>query len=208
MLLYGLMVMVVLTLLGLGIQYYMNQSATQPFNMKVIVFGKKGKHDLILKEQGKVILKLPEGYAPRIEKINENGEVIFEKLDAELLGKTAPIYIQHNQPYQSLIPDSLYQLQREGVVELQVQLNHLQEFTGYITASNALPLAGVKVSIHPKVYTLTDSSGQFVLNIPVPYQKKFQPLTLYKAGYNPVLLDSITVHTQQSFNYTLKNTPQ
>jgi hypothetical protein len=194
---------ILLGLIGLGL--FKNHLAQQPFNFKVNVHGKAGKQDLILKEQGMVVLRLPEGYPPLKQKINENGEALFEKVDAELLDNTIEIYIEHNQPYQSIVPDSLYELKREGSINLTVQLNNLHQLTGkIIDFKTEQGLDGVRISVHPKVFTYTNEFGEFILEIPELYQKKYQQVNLDKIGYQSDTFNKIAIHTQNRFEYALK----
>ena len=189
----------------IGMGWYQNNLSKQPFNLKVNVFGEEGKHDLVLKEQGQVVLKLPDGYEPLKQKINENGEAMFTKIDAELLGKSIPIFIEHNQPYQSLQPDSLYVLNRDATIDLTVKLNNLHQLTGKIIDFNTeQPLEDVRVSIHPKVFTFTNDFGEFILEIPEDYQQKFQEVTLNKKGYKSETFSKVPIHTQDRFNTSLE----
>lgn len=172
------------------------------FSVTVFVHGKKGRDDRILKNQGQVMLALRSSEIPC--SINEKGEATFKELPIGLKDTPVLIRIYHPQPYRAIHPDSLYHLQPNAAIYLEVALEGINRVFGHIKDFHTEQwLDSVRVSIE-NYATYTDKFGWFELNIPEDKQRKFQKLSFYKKGYHTEELDSIPVHTQQAIDFSLK----
>lgn len=176
-------------------------SADNTFTVTVFVHGKKGKDDRILKNQGQVMLGLRTNEIPC--SINEKGEATFKEIAREFSGKKVPIRIEHPQPYRATNPDSLYLLEPNAAIYVEVALEGTNRIFGTVMDFDTEQwLDSVRVSIE-NFDTYTDKFGWFELNIPEDKQRKFQRVSFFKKGYKIKELDSIPVHTQQSVDIPL-----
>jgi len=173
------------------------------FTVTVFVHGKKGIDDRILKNQGQVILGLRTNEMP--SSINEKGEATFKEIPMSFKGKSVPIRIEHPQPYRATQPDSLYRLEPNAAIYLEVALEGTNRIFGKVMDFETEQwLDSVRVSVED-IATYTDQYGWFELFIPEDRQRKFQRVSFYKRGYQIEDLDSIPVHTQQQIDISLKN---
>lgn len=176
------------------------------FSVTVLVHGKKGKGDRILRNQGKVVLDI--GDTREEESINGEGEATFKGLSSSYRGKQAHLSIDHPQPYFPTDRNQEYLLEKDQAIYLEVELKGLHKIQGRILDfETELPLDSVQVSVQ-NIATYTDAYGWYELNIPPDRQAKFIKVTLFKKGYGMVHLDSITPHTRQEIDYSLKKQVQ
>ncbi len=174
----------------------------ESFTVTVFVHGKKGKDDRILKNQGQVMLGLRTNEMPC--SINEKGEATFKEIPMGFKGQKVPIRIEHPQPYRATHPDSLYLLEPNAAIFVEVALEGTNVIKGKVMDFNTEQwLDSVRVSVE-NVATYTDKFGWFELEIPENKQRKFQRVSFFKKGYEIDELDSIPVHTQQEINISLR----
>ena len=88
------------------------------FFVKVIVHGKKGKNDRVLRNQGTVILDFG---MIREEAINVKGEATFKGLPMGFIGKEAFISIDHPKRYVPTDKDTVYLLEKGKSIYLEVE---------------------------------------------------------------------------------------
>lgn len=172
------------------------------FTVTVFVHGKKGQDERILKNQGQVMLGLRTNEMPG--SINEKGEATFKEIPLGFKGQKVPIRIEHPQPYRSTHPDSLYLLEPNAAIYVEVALEGTNRIFGKVMDFDTEQwLDSVRVSIE-NFDTYTDPFGWFELNIPEDKRRKFQRVSFYKKGYGIEELDSIPVHIQQEIQLSLK----
>jgi hypothetical protein len=176
--------------------------ANNPFTLTVFVHGSGGIQDQILKSQGSVALHLHS----KLEEapIDEHGSATFKEIAPEFVGQKVAITIDHPQPYQSVNPDSLYKLQRDGVIYVEAALNDIDKIFGRISdATSNDPVDSARVVIKD-VFTFSNNDGWFELKIPKEWQAKFQRVLFSKRGYITQDIDSIPVHVKQEIQIALK----
>lgn len=170
-------------------------TASGPFDVKVLIHGKGGLDDLILRNQGTVYLDIPGDR--REAPIDGRGLASFEQIPTEYAGRQVRIMIQHPQPYKSIHPDSLFTLVPDAMYQVEARLFLTDTIFGRIYDFNSeQPIDSVRVNVH-QMETFTNKYGEFKLGIPEIYQAKFQRVTFMRDGYSTEVLDSIPVHTQQ-----------
>ena len=178
------------------------KSATEDaFSLTVFVHGKGGKQDMVLRQQGEVVIDFPGGER-RTAHIHENGEALFQNLPASFQGKKVRLNVDFSEPYRSLFPDSLYDLRPDEQIYLPVALLGLDKVAGTVIWRNA-PLPGVMVSIGTFVSDTTDVSGSYELRIPESVQKKEQEVRFFKDGYK-ILLKSKFPQDGEPLNVTME----
>jgi len=171
------------------------------FTVTVFVHGKKGKFDRILKDQGQVMLGVRTNEMSC--SINEKGEATFKEIAIGFKGQKVPIRIEHSQPYLAIHPDSLYTLEPNAAIYLEIALEGTDRVFGKVMDFNTEQwLDSVRVSIENQA-TFTDKFGWFELYIPKDKQRKYQRVSFFKNGYKIEELDSIPVHTQKEIQISL-----
>lgn len=143
----------------------------------VFVHGKGGQQDLVLRQQGHVLMDY-RGERKRMA-ISENGEVFFSNLKA---GEKVRLGVDFSEPYQPVRPDSVYTIDNSGKIYLQVALLHLEKVYGR-TIWQDTPLSGVVVSIGPTLSDTTDALGYYDIYIPSALQRKEQEINFFKTGF-------------------------
>ncbi len=187
---------------GFSIKDIFGDGSPESFTITVFVHGKKGKDDRILKNQGQVMLGLRTNEIPC--SINEKGEATFKEIPIGFKGQKVLIRIEHPQPYRAFPPDSLYQLEPNAVIFLEVALEGINTIKGKVMDFYTEQwLDSVRVSVE-NTATYTDQFGWFELEIPESKQRKFQRVSFFKKGYEIHELDSIPVHTQQEIHISLR----
>ncbi len=175
--------------------------APETFTITVFVHGKKGKDERILKNQGQVMLGLRTNEMAC--SINEKGEATFKELPIGFVGQKVSLRIEHPQPYRATHTDSLYLLESNGVIYMEVALEGTDRITGKVMDFDTESwLDSVRVSID-NIATFTDPYGYFELFIPENRQRKFQKVSFFKKWYRIEELDSIPVHTQKPMEVDL-----
>jgi hypothetical protein len=187
---------------GISVKDVFGGGSPETFTVTVFVHGKKGKDDRILKNQGQVMLGLRTNEMPY--SINEKGEATFKEIPMGFNGQKVPIRIEHPQPYRATHPDSLYLLEPNAAIFVEVALEGTNVIKGKVMDFYTEQwLDSVRVSVE-NIATYTDPYGWFELEIPENKQRKFQRVSFYKKGYEIDELDSIPVHTQQEINISLR----
>ncbi|MEP7144912.1 MAG: hypothetical protein ABI707_18650 [Ferruginibacter sp.] len=177
--------------------------AAETFSYTVFIHGKQGREDIILRNQGAVLLHL--NSKPERVNIDGDGKAIFTELSPTFLNQKVRITIYHPQPYQSINPDSLYVLEKNGVTYVSVELKGTDKIQGEVTDFvTGEYIDSVRISILD-IETYTNGKGWFSLTIPPGEQAKFQRVVFDKKGYQREVYDSVPVHTKQLFSVSLKH---
>ncbi|WP_299432062.1 hypothetical protein [uncultured Aquimarina sp.] len=174
--------------------------------LTVLVHGEKGKDDLILTNRGKV--KLIYGDANVEEVINSKGEATFKQIPEIFFHKKSRVEIifldPKGEPYKSLNTDSLYKINRGEYVSLPIKLYGLNQIKGIVKDfQTGNPVSNVRISILG-TETYSNKFGEYLLNIPIELQQKFQTVRAYKKGYNLFELNDVPIQTNIEFPISLK----
>lgn len=148
-------------------------------SVTVFVHGKKGKQDVVLRQQGYVVMDI--GSERKRAPISENGEAYFQNLE---LSEKVHLNIDFSEPYRSIYPDSVYTIDKSGKIYLAVALQGINKVDGRVLYDDK-PLADVLVKID-KLSTSTDSTGQFLFEIPDSLQKKQYTVWFFKNGFKAI----------------------
>ncbi|GBC60280.1 hypothetical protein DENIS_1231 [Desulfonema ishimotonii] len=171
----GLVVIFAMVVIG-GFKLVPNAKS---FNLSVYVHGPGGRQDMVLKNQGEVILDLADNR--RSEAINEKGAAYFSGIPAEFFNCEVPVMIQASG-FESAETDKKAVL-KSGGVYLQVRRDDsLAKITGTVKSADGDFLKGVSIRIG-KLKTRTDEGGYFELKIPPENQKARQKLIALLEGY-------------------------
>ena len=152
-------------------------------SVTVFVHGKKGKQDMILRQQGYVIMDL--GAERKRASINENGEAYFQNLQ---IGDNVRLDIDFSEPFKSLYPDSLYNINEDGRIYLPVALQGIDRIKG-IVLYNDEPVPGAAVKMDD-LTAITDSTGNFLIAVPDSLQNKKYTVWFYKNGFKAISKDA------------------
>lgn len=176
--------------------------ASNSIDFTVFVHGQKGLDDLILKNEGKVVLMLKSD--KREAQINKKGEATFKGIPSIFKDEKVNIFIHHEQPYRPTQLDSLYTIHDKSSVYLEVKLYNTELIYGHIMDYKTdAGVDSVRVSIRD-ASTFSDIHGYYALNIPENYQRKFQDVRFEKIGYIPISRKNVPVHTDQSLDILIK----
>lgn len=148
----------------------------QRVGITVFVHGKKSKMDMVLQQNGYVLM---ERYGDRTTKpISENGDAHFENL---LLGDKVRLDIKFSEPYHAVYKDSVYTIDQSGKIYLLVALEGIDEISGMVLYKDN-PLPGVIVETGDLKDT-TNEIGQFKIKIPELLQTKKYEVWFIKKGF-------------------------
>jgi hypothetical protein len=142
----------------------------------VFVHGKKGKQDLILRQQGYVLMDV-DGERKR-ESIDEKGEAKFSNIRT---GDVVKLNIDFSEPYTSVYPDSNYIISNDGEIYLLIELEGINKVKGMVLYKDQ-PLPEVTVKID-SLLAKTDTLGCFKIEIPAYLQSKKYNVYFNKAGF-------------------------
>ncbi|MEM9936610.1 MAG: hypothetical protein AAF824_23485 [Bacteroidota bacterium] len=188
-------------ILGINVKDMFTGGKVDVFSVSVIVHGKNGKDQPILRNQGEVLLDI--GGKREVAPIDGNGQATFLQLAGGFKGDSALISIIHPQPYFPVNRDRKYILLPNKVIYLNTELVGMEKIKGrIIDAVTETFLDSVRVSVE-NYASYTDTYGWFQLDLPPEIQKKFIQVILSKPGYETVLLDSIAPHTNQEIQLSL-----
>ncbi len=189
---------------GLGLWYLLGHKPIDSFSVTVLVHGKEGRDDRILRSQGKVVLDI--GSARHEASINEKGEATFKELPGGFAGKKAFLSIEHPQPYFPIDRNSEYVLEDGSSIYLEVELTGIDRIFGRVLDfETEKPLDSVRVSVQNEA-AYTDEYGWFELSLPPEMQAKFLNVTFFRKNYQIARIDSIAPHTRQEIGILLKRT--
>jgi len=166
----------------------------EPFGIKILVHGSKGKSDLILRDRGKVYLELPG--ERREAPINNLGIAGFSDLSPKYLGKLIRLIVQDDDNGKILNLDVEHPLKADSMYYIEVKLPEegssigtpgtakkegvnkkpiepgTANFSGQIVDDKGQGLKGVKVFIPGVEATVTDEAGRFSAVCPMDRQRQ------------------------------------
>lgn len=154
-----------------------NDSTPTTTSVTVFVHGKGGRQDIILRQQGHIVMDVKGGERKRAD-INENGAAFFQNLE---VGEKVQLEVDFSEPYKSLYPDSAYVIPADGRIYLSVALQGIDNVRGKVFYNN-VPLADVIVEINDLTDT-TDGTGKFNISIPEAQQTKEYKVWFTKPGF-------------------------
>lgn len=179
-----------------------DSNSEKSFSLTVLVHGKKGKDDLVLRNQGEVILDI--GTARLSTSINEKGEATFKEIPIIFNQKNAYISINHPQPYLPVKNDKEILLTKNQAIYLEIELKGIDKIFGRVLDfKSETPLDSVMINVQGET-SYSNQFGWFELDIPSKKQKKFISVAFYKKGYKLMKLDSIAPHTHEEIEIYLK----
>lgn len=187
---------------GYSLRDYFGGNSIDSFSLTVLVHGKEGKDDILLKNQGKVVLDI--GGDRKEEAINMQGEATFKELPGGFIDKKALISIDHPEPYFPIKRNEEYLLEENKAIYLAIELKDIDKIQGrIIDETTQKPLDSVRVSVK-NVATYSDEFGWYELGIPEEIQGKFIRANFFKEGYKMQNLDSIAPYTKQEIDISLQ----
>jgi hypothetical protein len=187
---------------GFTLRELFGNASVESFTATVLVHGKAGKDDRILRNEGEVVLDF--GTTRTEATIDDDGEATFKEIPIGYVGKTVGISIDHPQPYFPIDRSAEYVLEANEAIYLEVALMGTDRVQGRVLGfQSEEPLDSVRVSYHD-IATHTDVYGWYELIIPPEQQAKFIRLTFYKSGYQMLSIDSIAPHTGQEVSILLE----
>lgn len=165
---------------------FKNNDCNPTVSTSVFVRGADGPQDMILRKKGHVIMDL-KGERRKAD-INENGVAYFQNLH---VGDSVTLQVDFSEPYKSINPDSMYVINSNGSIYMQVTLQGINQVKGRIIYHDA-PLQDVIVSIDMLSDT-TDESGRYRINIPEQQQRQHYEVWFNKQGFK---MKSATAYPQ------------
>ena len=157
-------------------QYAGDACQTKRETITVFVHGKNGRQVLPLRNGGIVLMKTSS--EPKRSSINENGEAFFYNLTP---GEKVTLDIVFSEPYNPIRPDSVYVIQTNELIDLEVTLQNAGTISGHVRYNDD-PLPGVQVQVDT-ITVLTDHLGTFNIKIPENKQKDNYSVLFYKQGF-------------------------
>ncbi|MFD3000114.1 hypothetical protein ACFS7Z_07065 [Pontibacter toksunensis] len=147
-----------------------------PVDVTIFVHGKKSRQDVVLRQEGHVIMDV-KGERKR-SAISENGEANFKNLH---VGDSVRLEIDFSEPYKATYPDSVYVITREGMIYMPIALQGVDKVAGKVLYNDA-PLEGVIVEVGTVIDT-TNETGSFDILIPEYLQSKEYKVWFIKQGF-------------------------
>lgn len=176
--------------------YYFIPKATF-FPLTVYVHGEGGSQDIVLRNTGRVFLKL----GPEIssELISENGQAVFPRIPADFRGLQVPGWVESDDYESTNTTVTIAGSNIDLIVKKKIKHFNL---AGTVLDEHGNPLPGVHVEL-PAYYLedITKSDGRFEFQVTAE-REQMVDLTAEKAGYQTIRL-SPTVGDSE-LNFSLK----
>jgi len=161
------------SLFGLG-------TAESPLQLTVYVHGPDGKQDIVLENEGQLLLDLRNDRRPA--QIGEHGRTNFGEISRDFVGKEIPLSVQA-EDYEMAYPDSGYVYDGEPIyleVRRDKQLGIIQ---GKVRSRDGSQfLSDVSIEVEGEV-THSDSTGNFYMELPEDKWQEEYTLYAQKDGY-------------------------
>jgi len=171
----GAAIPVILILLDPIGKFKLNQQEKM-INTTVFVHGKKGPFDMVLRQQGYVIMEVNGNRQKQL--ISENGDAHFGNLQ---IGDKIRLDIDFSEPYHPVHRDSVYTVGSDGKIYLEVALEGIDKIAGIVLYNDA-PLEGVIVTTGDLSDT-TNSQGGYKIGIPEDQQSRQYRVVFVKEGF-------------------------
>jgi hypothetical protein len=151
---------------------------TTTFGVTVYVHGSGGKQDVVLRNQGEVMIDFEDYRRP--EPIRENGQATFPGIPAKFRNQVVPIVILA-KGFEIADKNKQYEISGKAIYVEVRRDESLAKVFGKVKDEDKY-LKGVQISIED-LQTMSDSNGYFMMSIPPAKQKKQQTLRAIKEGY-------------------------
>lgn len=148
-------------------------------SVKVFIHGSKGKMDKVLSD-GHLVMNIV-GKGLQDIPIDKNGTATFDNLN---IGDKVMFRIEFSEPFQLNPPDSVYVINSNREISLEVRLLGIDKVFGK-TLYNDNPLKDVIVSTEG-INDTTNTLGDFEIRIPDSLQKQQYQVWFSKEGYKSV----------------------
>jgi hypothetical protein len=172
---------VVVALVVIGGHYFIPMPTFFP--LTIYVHGKGGAQDIVLRNTGKVFLKL----GPEIssELIGENGQAIFPRIPPDLRGQQAPAWVESDDYEAAGNTVTLAGSDVDLIVKKKIK--HF-ELAGIVSDKDGRPLPGVSVALPDyDLHSTTQSDGRFEFDVTADHEQMVN-LTAAKLGYQTASL--------------------
>lgn len=146
-------------------------------SVTVFVHGKNGKHDLVLRQRGYLLLDVPNENRKK-ELIDDKGAATFKNVK---VGDKVTMNVDLEEPYRAVKSDSVYTIPANGSLYLEVALQNQEKIYGQVTYKE-MPLADVQVSIDT-LKVKTDAIGNYRLFVPIHLRLEKHDILFLKEGF-------------------------
>jgi hypothetical protein len=161
------------------------------------VFVENKKHELVLQQQGKIIMEVDGGESKQ-EDIDSKGSASFKNVK---VGDKVRLKVNFSEPYSPIDSNALHTITADGRITLTVALQNLNRVFGTVIYRDQ-PLAGVKVVIGDLSAT-TDFAGSYKIQIPEQDQRKEQEVKFLKTGFK-MLMKKAFPQTNEPLNIVME----
>jgi hypothetical protein len=184
-------------LVVVGGHLFVPKTFTFPFT--VYVHGRAGPQDIVLRNSGRVVLKL--GAEPRSAPIGESGQAYFPAIPANFRGQEVSAWVE-SDTYESVDAGAGHRLIPPSI-ELAVQKKTLHyPLGGTVSDEAGNPLSGVTVTLPEyHVEEATNDQGRFDLEVVADGQRRVD-LMAQKHGYQTLHLSPTL--GDKGVNFSLK----
>jgi hypothetical protein len=168
-------------LLVIGGHYFIPKAISFP--LTVYVHGEGGPQDIVLRNTGRVFLKL----GPEIssELIAENGQAVFPRIPADFRGQQVPGWVESDDYEASSTAVTIAAADVDLIVKKKIK--HF-ELAGTISDDHGDPLAGVLVTLPTyRMGVTTNGDGRFGFQVTADREQTVD-LTAEKQGYRTLRL--------------------
>jgi hypothetical protein len=162
--------------------YYFAPKATS-FPLTVYVRGEGGPQDIVLRNTGRVFLKM--GQEISSESIGENGQAVFPRILADYRGQQVPGWVESDDYEASNTTVTIADSSVDLLVKKKIKRFKL---AGTILDEHGKPLSGVHVAL-PEYHleATTNSDGRFEVQVTAD-REQMVDLTAEKQGYQIIRL--------------------
>ena len=162
--------------------YYFIPKATF-FPLTVYVRGEGGPQDIVLRNAGRVLLKLGPEITPEV--IGENGQAVFPRIPADFRGQQVPGWVESDDYEATNTTVTIAGSDVDLIVKKKIKQFRL---AGTVLDTHGNPLPGVRVAL--PAYSLentTNSDGRFEFQVTAD-REQMVDLTAEKQGYQTIRL--------------------
>ena len=161
--------------------FWSGKKPNGPLQLTVYVHGAKGKQDIVLEDEGKLIVDF--GNDRRTPKIGENGRTNFGEIPSEFYNKSIPINVVASG-FEVVNPDSAYLLDGNPIYFEVKRDRENAWIKGIIRDRKTLepiPVATILVGIDTSFFS--DSLGRIKFYLPEKMRKNKYDLKIVKENY-------------------------
>ena len=177
--------------------FLVNPVSEAPLTLTVFLQGKNGQSLKSLHQHGYVLLDV--NGERKKELIDDKGQAHFKNLYAG--DKVRNVDIEFSEPLQPVRPDSVYTIDAQGQIYLEVAMKHLGHIYGTVLAGDGA-LEGVIVTVD-NLRDTTDLTGSYSIDIPETMQRTDPEVKFHKTGYK-LLIKKAYPQTNQPLNVVME----